>query len=130
MVARWREKLGQFNLDIRHRASTKIRYSDCLSRKNIEDEKTAFVKSIAIAAVQSNTDYCSRGWQIDKLQRVKLRDLQQNDKVVKNEHSWFLNRKETKYGKWKMQHQESYGNIWSSIQIFVSQMGFCIVNTK
>ena len=37
MVARWIEKLGQFNVDIKHGAGKKIPHADCLSRINTED---------------------------------------------------------------------------------------------
>ena len=40
-----------------------------------------------------NANYGSRGWQLDKLQRVKLRDSQQNDKPLKEVYSWVLNKK-------------------------------------
>ena len=36
--------------------------------------------------------YGSRGWQLDKLQRLKLRDLQQNYKLLKEIYSWVLNK--------------------------------------
>ena len=78
MVARWIEKLGQFNFDIKYRAGKKIPHADCLSRINTEvEEQTAFVNAIALNVEQDNTDYSSRGWQLHKLQRVKLRDSQQ-----------------------------------------------------
>ena len=94
MVARWIEKLGQFNFDIKHRAGRKIPHADCLSRINIEDdEQTAFFNAIAIDAEQENTNYGCRGWNLDKLQRVKLRDSQQNDKLLKELYSWVLNKK-------------------------------------
>ena len=68
MFARWIEKLGQFNFDIKHIAGKIIPHADCLSRKNTEDdEQTAFVNIIAIDAEQDNTDYGSRGWLLDKL---------------------------------------------------------------
>ena len=44
-------------------------------------------------AEQDNTDYGSRGWQLDKLLRVILRDSQQNDKFLKEVYSWVLNKK-------------------------------------
>ena len=45
MVARWLEKFGQFNLDIKHRAGTKIPHAVFLSRINTED---AFANAIAM----------------------------------------------------------------------------------
>ena len=64
MVARWIEKLGQFNFDIEHRVGKKIPHADCLSRINTEDEEqTAFVNAIALDVEQDDTDYSSRGWQ-------------------------------------------------------------------
>ena len=94
MVARWIEKIGQFNSDINHRAGKKIPQADSLSRINTEDDKqTAFVSAIAIDAEQDNTNYGSRGWQLDKLQRVKLRVSQQTDKLTKEVYSWVLNKK-------------------------------------
>ena len=69
MVARWIEKLGQFNFDIKHRAGKKIPHADCLSRINTEDdEETAFISAISIEAEQYKTNYDSRGGQLDKLQ--------------------------------------------------------------
>ena len=75
MVARWIENIGQFNFDIKQRAGKKIPTADCLSRINTEDDlQTAFVNTIANDAEQDNINYGSRGWQLDKLQRVKLQD--------------------------------------------------------
>ena len=69
---------GQFNFDIKHRAGKKIPHADCLSHKNTgDDEQTAFLNAIAMDAEQDNTNYDSRGWQLDKLQKIKLRDSQQ-----------------------------------------------------
>ena len=82
------------NFDIEHRTSKKIPDADCLSRINTEDdEQTAFVNAIAIYAEQDNTDYGSRGWQLDKLQRTKLRGSQQNEKLIKEVFSWVINKK-------------------------------------
>ena len=39
MAARWIEKLGQFNFDIKHRAGKRIPHADCLSRINTEDHE-------------------------------------------------------------------------------------------
>ena len=79
VVARLIEKLGQYNFEIKHRAGKKIPHADCLSRINTEDdEQTAFVNAIAIDAERDNTGYGSRGWQLGKLQRLKLRDSKQN----------------------------------------------------
>ena len=62
MVARWIEKLEQFNFEIEHRAGKKIPHADCLSRINTEDEEqTAFVNAIALDVDQDYTDYSSRG---------------------------------------------------------------------
>ena len=57
------------------------------------DEQTAFVNAIAMDAEQDITDSGSRGWQIDTLQCVKLRDSQQNDELLKEVYSWILNKK-------------------------------------
>ena len=35
-------------------------------------------------AEQDNTDFGSRGWQLHKLQRIKLRESQQKEKLVKH----------------------------------------------
>ena len=94
MVARWIEKLGQFNFDINHRAGKKIPNDDCLWRINTEDEEQRiFFNAIAMNAEQDNTSYGSRSWQIEKLQRVKLRDLQPNNLLLKEVYSWVLNEK-------------------------------------
>ena len=94
MVARWIEKLGQFNFDIKHRAGKKIPHADCLSRINTEDEEQkAFVNAIALDVEQDDTNYNSRGWQLHKLQRVKLRDSQQNDNILKEVYPWVINKK-------------------------------------
>ena len=83
MVARWIEKLGQFNFDIKHRARKKIPHADCLLRINTEDEEqTAFVNAIALDVEKDDTDYNSRGRQLHKLQRVKLRDWQQSKVTI------------------------------------------------
>ena len=88
MVARWIDEPGQFDFDINHRAGKKIPHADSLSRINIEDdEQTAFVNAIVIDAEQDSINYGSRGLQLDKLQRVKLRDLQQNDKLLEEVYS-------------------------------------------
>ena len=55
--------------------------------------KQLFFSAIAMKAEQDNTDYGSRGWQIEKLQRVKLRDLQPNNLLLKEVCSWVLNEK-------------------------------------
>ena len=44
-------------------------------------------------AEQDNIDYGSRGWQLDKPQTVKLRDSQQNDKLLKEVYSYVINKK-------------------------------------
>ena len=88
MVARLIEKLGQYNFDVKHSAGKKIPHADCLSRINTEDdEQTASVNVFAIDAEQDDTNYVSRGWQLDKLQRVRLQDPQQNDKLLKEVYS-------------------------------------------
>ena len=43
---------------------------------------------------QDNKDYCSRGWQLHKLQGVKLQDSQQSDKLLKKLYFWI--KKKTK----------------------------------
>ena len=94
MVARRIVKLGQFNFDIKHRAGKKIQHADCLSRIDTEDEEqTAFVNAIALDLEQDDTDYSSRGWQLHKLQRVKLRESQQSDNILKEVYSWVINKK-------------------------------------
>ena len=68
--------------------------ADCLSRiKTKDDEETAFVDFIEMDAEQDDADYSSRSWQLYKLQRVKLRDSLQNDKLLKNVNSWVQNKK-------------------------------------
>ena len=102
MVARWLEKRGQFNSEVKHRAGERIPSDDCLSRINTEDdEKTAFVNAITMDIEQDNTNYGSQGWQLDKLQRVKLRVSQQNYKLLKEVYSWLLNKKDRNHGKEK-----------------------------
>ena len=87
-------KTKNFNYDIKHRAGKKIPHKDSLSQKNPEDdEQTALVNAIAMYKQQDNTDFGSRRWQLDKLQRQKLRDSQQNDKLFKEVYSWVLNKK-------------------------------------
>ena len=87
-------EIWQLNFDIKHRAGKKIPNADRLSRINTEDdETTAFVNGIARDGEQDKTNYGSRGWQLDKLQRVKLQDSQQNGKLLKEVYSWVLNRK-------------------------------------
>ena len=94
MVARWIEKLGQFNFDIKHRAGKEIPHAECLSRINTEDEEqTAFVNAIALDVEQDDADYSSRGWHLHKLQRVKLRDSQQSDNILKKVYSCVINNK-------------------------------------
>ena len=44
-------------------------------------------------AEQDNTDYGSQAWQSEKLQRIKLRDSEQNDKLLKEVYSGVLNKK-------------------------------------
>ena len=44
-------------------------------------------------AEQDNTDYGSRAWQFHKLQRVKLRDSLQSDKLLKESYSGVINEK-------------------------------------
>ena len=84
----------ELNFDIKHRTGKKIPDADCLLRINTEDdEQTAFVNAIEICAEQDNTDYGSREWQLDKLQRTKLRGSQQNDKLLKEVFSWVINKK-------------------------------------
>ena len=41
-----------------------------------------------MAADQDNTEYGSRGWQLDKLQGVKLRKSQQDDNLLQEIYSW------------------------------------------
>ena len=91
MVDKWIEKIGQLKFDIKHRASKKIPQEDCLWRVNTEDdEQKAFINAIAIDAEQDNTDYASQGWQLEKLQRIKLLDSQQTDNLLKEVYSWVL----------------------------------------
>ena len=69
MVARWIEKLGQFNFDNKHRAGKKIPHADCLSHIKTEDEEQiAFVNANALDVEQDDTNYSSRGWHLHKLQ--------------------------------------------------------------
>ena len=69
------KKLGQFNFENKHRAGRKIPHADCALRINTEyDEQRAFVNPNAMAAEQNNANDGSRVWQLDKLQRVKMRD--------------------------------------------------------
>ena len=78
------EKLGQFKFDIKRRAGKKIPHS----RINTEDEEqTASVNVIALDVEQDDTNYSSRGWHLHKLQRVKLRDSQQSDHILKEVYS-------------------------------------------
>ena len=72
MVATWIEKIGQL---FWKSSRQKILYANCLSRRDIQvDEQVDSVKAIAMNAEQDNTNYGSRGWQLDKLQRVKPQD--------------------------------------------------------
>ena len=58
-----------------HQAGKKTLHANCLSRRDIQvDEQVDSVKAIAMNAEQDNTNYGSRGWQLDKLQRVKPQD--------------------------------------------------------
>ena len=94
MVAIWIEKLGQFNFDLKHGAGKKIPHADRLSCINTEDEdQTTFGKAIALDVEQDVTNYSSRDWQLSKLQRVKLRDLQQSDNIPKEVYSRVINKK-------------------------------------
>ena len=80
--------------DIKHRAGKKIPHADCISRINTEDEdQTAFDNAIALDVEQDDTDSSSRGWQLNKLQRVKVRDSQQSDNTLKEVDSWVINKK-------------------------------------
>ena len=120
MVARWIKQLGQFNFDIKHREGTKIPHADCLSRINTEDdEQTAFVNAIAMNAERDNTDYGSRGWQLEELQRVKLRDSPQKSKLLKKVYSWVLNKKKTgttSNEKWNIKgDMEILGSVYKSL---------------
>ena len=113
MSARWIEKLGQTNFDIKRKAGKKIPNPECLSRINTEDdERTAFVDAIEIDLEQDNTDYGSQGWQLDKLQRVKLRDSQQNDKLLKGVYSWQLNREQPESRKMKNGASKELWKYW------------------
>ena len=94
MVAIWIEKLWQFNFDLKHRAGKKIPHADRLSCRNTEDEdQTTFGKAIALDVGQDVTNYSSRGWQLPKLKRVKLQDLQQSDNILKEVYSRVINKK-------------------------------------
>ena len=91
------KKPGQLNFDIKHRAGKKTPHADCLSRINTEDEEQiVFINAIALEVEQDDTDYSSRGWQLHKLQRVKLRDSQQSDTILKKVYSWVINKKRPK----------------------------------
>ena len=94
MVERRIKKLGQLNCDIKLGAVKKIPHADCLLRTNAEDdEQTAFFNAIAMNEAQDHIDYGNRGWQLDKLQRVKLQGSQQVDKLLKEVYCWVLNKK-------------------------------------
>ena len=41
---------------------------------------------------QDNNDYVSRGWQLHRLQGVKLLDSQQSDKLLKDLYFWITNK--------------------------------------
>ena len=100
VVARQIEKLGYFNFDINYRAGRKIPHAECVSRINTEDyEKNSFFNANLMDAEQSINNYGSRGWKLDNLQGIKLRDSQQNDKLPKEVYSWVLNRKDRNHGK-------------------------------
>ena len=78
MVVRWIENLRQFTFDIIYGKAKKLPHADCMSRINTEDdEQITSLNAIAMDAEQDNTDYGSPGWQLHKLQRMKLRDSQQ-----------------------------------------------------
>ena len=56
--------------------------------------KTKYLSlTIALDVEQDDTDYSSRGWQLHKLQRVKLRDSQQSDNILNEVYSWVINKK-------------------------------------
>ena len=54
MVARWIEKLGQFNFDIKQRAGKKIPHADRLSRINTEDDEQTLLLTL-LRLTQSKT---------------------------------------------------------------------------
>ena len=99
----------------------KIPHTGCLSRINTEDDdQTAFVKAIATDAEQDNINEGSQGWQLDKLQRVKLQDSKQIDILLKELYSWVLFKTKSEPRQIKNEASKSYGNTGSGIQIFVS----------
>ena len=127
MFAKLIEKLGKLNFDIKLRAGKKIPHADCLSRINTEDvnaidTEDAFVNAIAIEAEQDNTNYGSRGWQLDKLQRVKLQESQQNDKLLKDVYSWVLNKKRPESRQMK---NGASKDLWKS---WVQYTNFCFID--
>ena len=80
MVARWIEVLGNLNLISSKEQAKKTHLLTFLSRINTEDdEQTAFVFNIVMDAEQYSTNSGSLGWQLQKVQRVKLQDLEQNE---------------------------------------------------
>ena len=131
MVAKWIEKLGQFNFDFKHRAGKKIQHADCLSRIKTEDkEQTAFVNSIALDVEQDDTDYSSRGWRLHKLQRVQLRDSQQSDNILEEVYSWVINKKRPEPRQMRNGASKELWKYWVQYKNFCLYKGFCIENTK
>ena len=85
-------------------------------------KQLTFINAIPIDAEQDNTHYVSRGWQFDKLQRVKLRDLQQNDKLFKEVYSWVLNKNRPE------SRQKKNGASKELLKYWVQYTSLCLID--
>ena len=80
-----------------------------------DDEQTTVVNAIAMDTEQDNTNYGSRGLQLDKLQKVKLRVSKQNEKPLKEVYDWVKDRNHDKE-KWSIEGvMEILGSVNKSL---------------
>ena len=84
MVARWIEKLGQFNFEIKHRAGKSIPHADCLSRVSAtEDETRQIINALVVNPKEGSLAVNNIWTELSTTERKIIRESQKKDKVVK-----------------------------------------------
>ena len=89
MVARWLEKLGQFDFEIKHKAGRSIPHADCLSRVLPEEEDPI---TVYVAALTENTtmeEHPANPWMlIQNTDRNSMQMKQHEDNNIKKVLKW------------------------------------------
>ena len=89
MVARWIEKLGQFNFETKHRAGKSIPHADCLSQVSAtEDETRQIINALVVNPKEGSLAVNSIWTELSTTERKIIRESQKKDKVLKTVRQW------------------------------------------